>query len=350
MKSLKRSLITQNISVFKLNTQLNASHVPQMGDVAVFEVISIGKHKSIQNTEGLTSTLFPNDHFLATFGTRYASNQFEGYLPTEPQLTYDILGQGGVVGTLHSSHSSFKGVGSTKVRLVGYAVNEHNDVINTRYHGLVKETFKPSLSKPYQVYLSVGASMDSGKTTTAAYFSRGITLAEKRVAYMKLTGTVHNKDRRLVKDCGAVASVDFSMCGYPSTFTCSTDEVLDIYATLIKQVELVEPDVVVVEIADGLLQTETAKLLKEQIFMQQVDGVILSCPDSLSVMGGMATLASFGIEPVMISGLATASPLMVREIERIAPIPVYGLHELVDSDKIAHLISQPQREPVRCRA
>lgn len=340
MKNIKHCLITQGIEAFDIDTVQNANHVPQNGDVAVFEVLSLGKHQTMQTTQENNRRIYPGDYLLATFGTRYASNQFEGYLPTAAQETYDILGQGGIVGVLASSHQKLERVGTTKVRLVGYAVDEKRQVINSRYFTMQKQSFAPKLIQHQKVYLSVGASMDSGKTTTAGYFARGATLSGKRVAYIKLTGTAHCKDRNFVKDLGAVASVDFSQCGYPSTFMCGTEEVLDIYATLLNAVQIQSPEIVVVEIADGLLQKETAALLTHKAFMQQIDGVIMSCPDSLSAVGGLSVLKSFGLKPVLLSGLATASPLMIKEITAITDVPVFGLSDFTDGDKLVQLLGE----------
>lgn len=348
IKKMKKSIITRSIKNFEINRGIVGNYLPKMGDVAVFEIISIGKHKSIQSDEGTNRYIFPGDTILATFGNRYASNQFEGYVPTTHQETYQILGQGGVIGVLESMHVRFDKIGATEVKLIGYAVNENNEVINTKYYNSESEKFTTeSITKnKAKVYLSVGASMDSGKTTTAAFFSRGLMLQDKKVAYIKLTGTVYNKDAALVASCGAAISVDFSHCGYPSTYMCSTEEVLDIYATLMKTVQITNPDVVIVEIADGLLQRETYDLLKNEAFMSTVEGVVLSCPDSLSVFGGLEILKSINLTPVVIGGLFTASPLMVDEVQAITEIPVFTLEDFLEKEALVNELFISKLEPL----
>lgn len=338
MNTIKKSIITKNVTDFTINKEKVGSYLPKMGDVAVFEILTIGKHKAIQGDAGINKHIFPGDKILATFGNRYASNQFEGYVPTTHQETYQILGQGGVIGVLKSMHARFEDIGATEVKLIGYATDENNEVINTRYYNTSfnREHFTPmnTIKNNAKVYLSVGASMDSGKTTTAAFFSRGLMLQGKKVAYIKLTGTVYNKDAALVENGGATISVDFSHCGYPSTYMCSTEEVLDIYATLMKKVQVENPDVIIVEIADGLLQRETFGLLKHNGFMSTVEGVILSCPDSLSVLGGLKVLSSIRLTPVIISGLFTASPLMVKEVKAITKTPVFTLEDFIEKKEL----------------
>lgn len=330
MEKIKESIITVGINNFSLNQEIINTYLPKLGDVAVFEVISIGKHKSIQGRRGVNQPIFPGDKILATFGNRYASNQFEGYVPKRHHETYQILGQGGIIGVLKSMHAKFEDIGATEVKLVGYAVDENNAVINTKYHNIDKEKFAiEKIKSDAKIYLSVGASMDSGKTTTAGFFSRGLMLEGKEVAYIKLTGTAYNKDAEFVFNCGAIAATDFSHCGYPATYMSSTEEILDIYSTLIKKVQTTNPDIIIVEIADGLLQKETLNLLTNKSFMDTIQGVILSCPDSLSVYGGLEILKSIDINPVIVSGLFTASPLMINEVKAITKIPVFTLEDFI---------------------
>lgn len=345
LSRIKRSVVTRGIEDFQINALLNATHVPQLGDVAIFEVVSIGKHKAIQAVDETITAIYPGDLILAAFGGRYASNQFEGYVPTIPTTELQILGQGGAVGTLVSAHKRFRRTGGTQIRLVGYATNNSHEIINTRYQQLEREVFKPEKTD-YDVYLSVGASMDSGKTTTAARFARGAMLSGKTVAYIKLTGTAYSKDRRTVRDSGALMAVDFSHCGYPSTYMCSTAEVLDIYATLLKRVESVSPDVVIVEIADGLLQQETSELLRHQGFMSGISGVLLSCPDSLSVYGGLQILNNVGITPMILSGLFTASPLLVDEVANFTDAVIFNLDDFVSEGRLMSVLDSHRKTHV----
>ena len=329
MKTIKKSIITKSVGDFEINRGIRQTYIPIAGDVAVFQVLSIGKHIAIQGENGNNSYIFPGDKILATFGTRYATSQFEGYLPKQYHNKYQILGQGGVVGVLASLHAKFEDIGPTEVRLVGYAVDDENNVINTIYNGVERLSFNP-IKRPYEMYLSLGASMDSGKTTTAAFLSRGFMQQKRKVAFIKLTGTVFAKDCSIVRDCGAQTAIDFSYCGYPSTFLCETDEVFDILETLLNRVERINPDVVIIEIADGLMQKETRTLINHKPFMNMVDGVLLSCADSLSVNSGIEILSRLNHKPIIISGMFTASPLMVSEVKNETNIPVFTLEDFTN--------------------
>ena len=332
MKKIKKSIITKSIKDFKIDRSIKRSYIPKSGDVAIFQILSIGKHKAVQGENGNNSYIFPGDKILAAFGTRYASNQFEGYLPKKYHTKYQILGQGGVVGVLESMHVKFTDIGATEVRLVGYAVNEKGDVLNTLYNNYEPISFEPLKKRAYKIYLSVGASMDSGKTTTAAFLSRGLLKQKKKVAFIKLTGTVYAKDCSFVRDCGAKMAIDFSYCGYPSTFLCDTKEILTILETLLNKVEQISPDAVVIEIADGLLQKETKALINHKPFMEIIDHTILSCADSLSVKSGVEILSKVDSTPLLITGLFTASPLMVNEVKENTNIPVFNLEDFMNKE------------------
>jgi len=346
MKKIKKSIITKKIEEFRIIRSIKKTYLPKSGDVAVFKVLSIGKHKAIQGENGNNTYIFPEDLILVAFGTRYATNQFEGYLPDKYYSKYQILGQGGVVGILKSMHAKFEDIGATEVKLVGYAVDKNNNVINTRYFKEEPKLFNPFRKRDYKTYLSVGASMDSGKTTTAAFLSRGFMKQKKKTAFIKLTGTVYAKDCSVVRDCGADIAIDFSYCGYPSTYLCETKELLNLLESLLIKIEKINPDSLVIEIADGLLQRETNALLKNKSFMQMIDHTILSCADSLSVASGINMLSELNHKPSLISGMFTASPLMVNEVKQITDIPVFTLEDFMDKKKFNNVFRRQEEEKI----
>jgi hypothetical protein len=57
---------------------------PRIGDLVVAEVLSLGKHTAIENRESVRETIFPGDLIVGAFGNRYATDQYEGYVPDGP--------------------------------------------------------------------------------------------------------------------------------------------------------------------------------------------------------------------------------------------------------------------------
>jgi hypothetical protein len=344
-KRIKKTYICSGVKTFSVDYRKALTHNPIAGDVAIFEVLTIGKHTQVQGEQVRNVKIIPGDLIMAAFGTRYATEQFEGYLPNEISNEYHILGAGGTVGILHSMHKKFEKTGPTKLRLVGYATDSHRQVINTKHmHFHEMQTFSGAMSSLTKVILSIGSSMDSGKTTTAAHLVNGFKNSRKRVAFIKLTGTVFTKDKDLAFDMGADTVADFGDMGFPSTYMCDQQELLDLYETLLGKVAAFSPDYVVIEIADGIFQRETEMLLTNHKFMAGIDAVFFSAGDSLSAVQGIKTLQEMHINPTALSGLFTASPLLVREVNERTSLPILTIEQLSEGKAMPLLSHQGLRK------
>jgi len=124
--------------------------------------------------------------------------------------------------------------------------------------------------------------------------------------YIKLTGTVYTKDTDFAADCGAHYATDFSSLGFPSTYLCSLPELLNLYQGLLTEVHKnCRPDKIVIEIADGLIQRETAMLLQSEKFIRTVDRVIYSDSSSTGILHGLNILRKINVEPFAFCGSFT---------------------------------------------
>ncbi|MBL7726300.1 MAG: DUF1611 domain-containing protein [Dinghuibacter sp.] len=340
-KRIKQSYICKDVKDF--TTREQPAYIPRVGDVGIFEVLRTGKHTQMQNHEKRNAAIYPGDLIMAAFGTRYATEQFEGYVPEQILDEYHILGAGGTVGEIHSMHAKFLNIGPTTLKLKGFAVDSKDKIINTiglkrsqmlQYHGAMQ-----SLTR---VILSIGTSMDSGKTTTAAHLVRGLKKSGLTAGYMKLTGTVYTKDADLAFDNGADEVIDFSAMGFPSTYMCSEEELMNLYETLLAKMDAPYLDYVVVEIADGIYQRETEMLLRNTKFMSGIDGVIFSAGDSLSAVQGVQALQQMHIMPTALCGLFTASPLLVREVQARLHTPIFNIAQMAEGACV-RLLEQPMR-------
>lgn len=329
---VKKSISCKDIHHYEIDDTIIHTHTPAFGEVALFEVLEIGKHSTIQSETKRNVQILVGDYILATFANRYATGQFEGYVPDGPTEFIHILGAGGAVGLVTSKNAALEDVEPTLLRLAGYAKDKSNKVINTLYYEKERKSFTGTLPYPVKVILSVGSTMDSGKTTTASYLGRGLKASGKKVAYIKLTGTCYTKDKDLAYDCGADYSIDFIDAGYPSTYMCSKKDLLDLYQTLLCLLSEEKPEYIIMEIADGLVQRETEFLLRDASFMSTVHNIVFSGGDSLAAFWGASFLGELGFCPAAIAGRFTMSPLLIREVQARTDIPVLILDDLMNPD------------------
>lgn len=323
---IKKSIVSKQVNDYSLDTEKTLSILPKDGHLGLFEVIEIGKHTTIQSDSKRNVAIFPGDKIVAAFANRYATSQFEGYVPEKHLEVYDILGAGGAIGVVKSKNAALSDIEPTKVKLISYLFDENSNVINTKFLGIDIPIFDKQKRK-FQTVLSLGSTMDSGKTTSAAFIARGLALAEKKVAFIKLTGTAYTKDKDFVFDCGADLALDFSDAGYPSTFMCSKEEIFSIYQHCLNQIDD-SFDFLVMEIADGILQRETNFLIRDESFMNTVDYISFSCGDSLSALHGIQMLNQWNLRPTFISGKFTMSDLLIHEVADVSQMPVLTIQQM----------------------
>ncbi|MBK9488155.1 MAG: DUF1611 domain-containing protein [Haliscomenobacter sp.] len=222
---IKKAQICAAIESYELNVELASSYTPKMGDVGIFRVV-MANSAALMDGNGVARHLFEEDIIMAAFGNRYATSQIEGYVPVAPTINCQLLGRGGVVGAVKSLNATVRNP-PAELELLGYAVDAQGWVLNTiKAKQLAK--FHPNKIKS-KVILSIGTSMDSGKTTTAAYLCAGLKKTGHSAAYIKLTGTAFPKDARFCVDRGADMGIDFAHFGFPPPFFAREQILLDLY-------------------------------------------------------------------------------------------------------------------------
>jgi hypothetical protein len=314
----------------KLACLLPCPESPEPGDIVLARLEKIGKNTRLELASGRTSNLHPGDLLAVTFGNRYASEQFEGYARSE-DVCCDLLSMGGVCGLVKTKHAAVPE--PSKLRLLGALGDEHGRPLRLRDFALSPV---PTSQWP-SVLVVCGSAMDTGKTHTVSRLILGLRAQGQRVAAIKLTGTATGRDRWKALDTGACVALDFVDGGYPSTYLCSLRELLDLHRTLLSQATLHGAEWVVIEIADGLLQRETAALLDSPEFRRTVDAWVFTTGDPLAAVGGLRTLAAHGITPLVISGLISMSPLAMQEAHAATGIECMTAEQLETGELNPHL-------------
>lgn len=283
------------------------------GVIALAEVETVGKNTSLELSNGRRCALHEGDTLAVVFGNRYATMQFEGYA-RKNGTKCDLLSMGGLCGLVKSKHAS---VGEpTKLRLLGVIGDELE-----RQLQLADYSLRPaSPAREIRVMAVCGTSMDSGKTHTVLSTIMGLRKQGYRVAGIKLTGSAAGRDTWNMLDAGAHVALDFVDGGLPSTYLCTPEELLSLHNLLLSNAAAQGAEWAVVEIADGLLQPETAVLLQSLRFRSTVDHFLFAAGEPMAALAGVNMLRSWDVEPLAVSGVVSMSSLSIREAEEATKV------------------------------
>ncbi len=312
------------------------SRAPRVGDLVLAEVLTLGRHTKMEVRSGVTMHLFPGDLIVGAFGNRYATDQFEGYVPEGPVKECDLLSVGGVCGEVVSRHESMQE--PTRLRVLGFVSDRENRPINQRDFGLAPI----ECGGRAEVIAVVGSSMNSGKTHTAGTLARALSRKGFLVAAAKVTGTACSKDLRFFESCGAHPTLDFTSVGYPSTYMIGLEELLSVYRTLLAHLRAADPDYIVIEVADGIFQRETGMLLGSEVFRSSINHLFFSSGDSLSAESGARLLKQHGLPLRATAGALTQSELAIREAEVATGLPCLSVERMMDGELPALLAAKAE--------
>jgi len=296
-------------------------HKPQIGDLVYGEVSKLGFHTTLESTSARIHTIHERSRAVFTFGNRYATDFYEGMIPTNSIEYADMVARSGVIGKV--THQSELISAPTQIRILGYICDDDGKVINSRNHVLIKPKDKPKDKPRAKIILCIGSTMNSGKSFTAAACSYALSSMGKKVRAAKVTGTASLKDILLMQDSGAQHVLDFTYFGYPSTYMLEMDELLALFTRIDNKYGLNPKNYLVMEFADGILQRETAMLLNNPYVKERIHKLIFCASDACGVSGGLRILKeSYDLVPDAISGLCSSSYLAIREIKSFTDIEV----------------------------
>jgi hypothetical protein len=300
--------------------------------VVLGRVHRVGSHQRIQLRDGRLSNLFEGDLIVAACGARYASDQFEGVAKISPEGT-DLLAGGGCLGKMRLRNTKMKQ--PTRVVPIGLLSDAAGVVLNLDRYKLL-----PAIrARDLDTVAVVGASMNSGKTDAAASLTHGLKLAGFRVAALKATGTGAFGDLNAYVDAGADFTADFTDAGMVSTYQQPLHRIERAIEILLGSAANAGCNAAVVEFADGVLQQETAALLRNPRIRELFSGFLYAVPDSLAALGGCHALSLVGITPIALTGLVSQSPLNVLEAESATGLPVLSREALRDPAQASSLLN-----------
>jgi len=322
LRRAKRAYVTGRLDLTGAASLLSGDIAPKAGDLLLARVLRLGHHRKLESPEGRRQALYADDLILVCYGARYASDQFEALVP-ESLVPCNLVAAGGLAAVCTEKHAAARK--PTEIEPVGLVADAAGRVLNLADAAAPRA--KVTTQRPYTLAV-VGTSMNAGKTTTVAAMIRGLAKSGLKVGAAKITGTGAGCDRWAMVDAGAQAVLDFTDFGHASTYRVPLAETASILETSIAALGAEGCDVVVVELADGLLFPETAELVEHPRFARLVGGVVLAAADSMSAGYGAGWLVSRDLPLLALAGKLTSSPLMMRETEAATEVPVLDLKDL----------------------
>ncbi len=320
----KRAFVTRNVALDQLRLLQREPGQINSGDLLLARVKEIGNHKALELTSGRRSMLHEDDEILVAYGNRYAPDQYEAILPEE-MGPCDLVAAGGIASIALSWNTCIKA--PTRIQPIGLVCDAEGAVINLSRYTVPEQ----AINRLPTVIAVVGSSMNAGKTTTAVSLVRGLTQKGYRVGAVKITGTGAGGDLWKMHDAGAVAAVDFTDAGMSSTYKMPLPQLHDAATHLVAHLAATPCDVIVMEIADGIYQQESAGLIQSPSMQNLIGAYLFAADSSTGAAAGVEWMQCFG-RVLGISGKVTASPLASREAEQVTGLACYTPAELSQGD------------------
>ena len=317
----KRAFSTRRVSPDRMRTLIGGSLRPLPGDLVLARVDELGKHTKLELTDGRRAHMFPGDEIIVSFGNRYAPDQYEAVIGPD-MSPCDLVAAGGVAGVEISRHQRMlPPTRITPIGLIGDAAGRRLNLMQFRVEAGDHLPEIPAI-------LSLGTSMNAGKTLTATSLVRGLRRLGHSVAALKITGTGAGGDMWIVRDAGADVSLDFTDAGFATTYLTPVPDIERATFRLMNHAASLGCEIAVIEIADGLQQLETAQLIRSEAIKRITLGTVFAAYDAMGAKYGIDVLRAAGHSLLAMSGRLGRSPLGVREAEAATGLRVYTPYEM----------------------
>jgi hypothetical protein len=279
------------------------------GVVLVVEILT---NKSTYNTLELTSgrmaKIGKGDIIVGALGHRKALFGYSGHVPTivKPGDIIQVLNIGGVLGICDSVNAD-KGR-PFDCRVLGVALQF--PVLGERIGIPARIGFRPLdrdavlNTRGVPVIALAGTCMEAGKTAAACSIISRMRHRGLAVHAFKATGVSLRRDILAMEDAGARKSMIFTDFGVGTT---TADVGPSLTRTMLTEMAIGNPDVIVFELGDGLLGTYGVEaILSASDIREAITGLVLSANDPVAAWGGVKLLRDrFNIEPAVVTGPAT---------------------------------------------
>src|SRR6266480_415616 len=291
---------------------------PRAGDVvAVRALTDSATYNMLELPTGRLAKINPGDVLIGVLGRRRALKGFVGDVPetvnSGDQL--HLLNMGGLIGFCTGHHSSLSD--AIRLEVIGLVCDEEGRVQNIGDSAL---TPRPTLGPTAPLVIIAGTCMNSGKTYAATELIKQATRAGLRVAAAKLSGIACLRDTLNMADHGAIAIASFLDCGLPSTVGATN--LAGVAKTIIARLNESSPDLIVIELGDGLLGGYSVESVFEDAeFREAMVALVFCASDYVGAWGGIELFKRREIKVDLIAGSVTDSKMGEDFVEREFGVP-----------------------------
>jgi hypothetical protein len=312
--------------------------------VAVRVLNNKTRYNQLELTSGRMASVNQGDVVVGALGHRKALRGYSGHLPTNLKVgdTIQLLNIGGVLGVCDSANPDVGAPFDCQVlgTVLHFPYLGERIGVPARAGSSQLDTSAKLDTRNVPVIALAGTCMDSGKTAAACAIVGRLRHRGLHVAACKATGVSLRRDILTMEDAGASDTMIFSDLGVVTT-TAENGPALT--RSLLSSLAKIEPDVIVLELGDGLLGAYGVEaILSDESIRDAMTAVILCANDPVSAWGGARILRdSFSIEPAVVTGPATDNAVGVDQITERLSIPAINAlsHGVALGDLIADLLN-----------
>ncbi len=315
------------------------------GTVVVGRVLDTkAVYNKLEDEHGRMMSVHAGDIVAGVLGAREAVRGYSGVVPESvaPGDVLHLLNLGGIIGRCTSSNPE---VGPpARVEILGTALV---------FPEIGRRVGRPASITPGPVapadhldplppmVLVVGTCMHAGKTRAASELIREASARGLRVGAAKVTGVALRRDALEMRDHGAVRALTFTDVGLPST--CAGG-VVEAARGCMNALAADEPDLLVVELGDGILgEYGVSDILADPAIQAAATRVVLAATDPVAAWGGVRLLREMGLPPHVVTGPATDNESGSGSVRRSTGVPTANAR--TQPERLADLVLDIVREP-----
>ncbi len=291
------------------------------GDVLAVRILNRkSTYNQLELPSGRFSALNLGDVIAGALGHRHALNGYAGHIPRTLQTgdTLQLLNIGGVLGICDSVHpdlgAPFECEVLGQVQHFPYLGERIGVPANISQGAKALGNVLESAGIP--VVIVVGSCMNSGKTAACHAIIQELSRRRLKVAAAKSTGVSLRRDVLAMEDAGARSIACFTDLGVVTT---QQENAASITRTLLTLLAQESPDVIVVELGDGLLgRYGVDSILEDPELRKSFSAILYAASDPVSVWGGLQLMRErYQLEATVVTGPATDNIAGTATIEAL---------------------------------